>query len=139
MTTKDRRIPAPQDVPRIFSDDQVRQLAAVAKLPADANLPHFATAVRDAALLYIRDASTASDNEVHHGVDVLLRAADRALIARKRKDAAYENVAVRIEIDPQRWSDALVRRVDALRELSAQIDTAPPTRPAASPRMPRRP
>lgn len=32
---------------------------------------------------------------------------------------------LRIEFDPQRWSEALVRRVDALRELTTQIDGAP--------------
>jgi hypothetical protein len=32
---------------------------------------------------------------------------------------------IRIELDPQRWSDALIRRVDTLRDLSSQIETAP--------------
>jgi len=32
---------------------------------------------------------------------------------------------LRIEFEPQRWSDALVRRVGALRELTSQIDGAP--------------
>src|SRR4029077_8726868 len=54
-------------------------------------------AVREAALAYIGDASTASDKEVHHEVDGLLRAADRAVHARKHKDAACDKVAALIE------------------------------------------
>jgi len=94
---KDRRIPTPEEVPSIFDDKCIRELARTARLPRTANIPRFGVAVRDAALVYIRDASMASDNEVHHEVDGLLRAADRAVNARKRKDAACENVAVRIE------------------------------------------
>jgi len=33
---------------------------------------------------------------------------------------------LRVEVDPQRWSDALVARVDSLRELQQQIDASAP-------------
>ena len=51
---------------------------------------------------------------------------ERETLARtlERLDGKQE-WTLRIEFDPQRWSEALVRRVDALRELAAQIDGAP--------------
>jgi hypothetical protein len=94
---KDRRIPTPEEVPSIFDDKCIQELVGTARLPGTANIARFGVLVRDAALEYIRDANIASDNEVHHEVDGLLRAADRAVNARKRKDAACENVAIRIE------------------------------------------
>jgi hypothetical protein len=93
---KDRLTPTPEEVPSIFDDKCIRGLAR-RRLPRTANVARFGDLVRDAALEYIRDANIASDNEVHHEVDGLLRAADRAVNARKRRDAAFEKVAVRIE------------------------------------------
>jgi hypothetical protein len=75
---KERRIPEAQDVLRIFSDQRVRELAAEAKLPLGDDL-RFAAGVRETALIYIGEASAASDNEIHYEVDELLRAADRAV------------------------------------------------------------
>jgi hypothetical protein len=94
---KDRRIQTAEKLPSIFDDKCIRKLARTARLPPTANIQRFATAVREAALAYIGDASTASDNEVHHEVDGLLRAADRAVHARKHKDAACDKVAALIE------------------------------------------
>ena len=94
---KDRRIPAPEELPRTFDNKFVLDLVQEAKLSWAANIPRFSAAVREAAEVYIRDASTASDNKVHHEVDGLLRAAEYALSARKRKDVAFEKVAVQIE------------------------------------------
>jgi hypothetical protein len=94
---KDRRIPALEEVLLIFDDKCIRELAQTGGLPRTADIQRFANDVRDAARLYILEASIASNNEVHHEVDGLLRAADRAVKARKRKDAACENVALRIE------------------------------------------
>jgi hypothetical protein len=94
---KDWRVPTPEELPSIFDDKFIGGLAQTARLPPTAEIPRFAAAVRDAARLYIRDASVASINEVHHEVDRLLRAADRAVHARKRKDAACEIVAARVE------------------------------------------
>jgi hypothetical protein len=93
---KEWQIPKAQDVPRLFSDQRIRELAAEAKLPLGDDL-RFAAGVREAALIYISEASAASDNEVHYEVDALLRAADRAVKQRKNKDAAYEDVAKRVE------------------------------------------
>jgi hypothetical protein len=93
---KERRIPKTEDVPRIFSDQRIRELAAEAKLPLGDDL-RFAALAREAALIYIGEASTPSNNEVHNEVDGLLRAADRAVKQRKGKEAAYEDVARRRE------------------------------------------
>jgi hypothetical protein len=106
---KERRIPKAQDVPRIFSDQRIRELAAEAKLLLNDNL-RFAAGAREAALIYIGDASAASDNEVHHEVDELLRAADRAVKRPKHKDAAYEDVAKRIERLSERTRELLNER-----------------------------
>jgi hypothetical protein len=65
---EDRRTPAPEEVPRIFDDKCIRELARTARLPRTANIARFGILVRDAALEYIRDANVASDNEVHHEV-----------------------------------------------------------------------
>jgi hypothetical protein len=93
---KERRIPEAKDVPGIFSDQRIRKLAVEAKLPLG-DVLRFAAGAREAALIYMGNVGAASDNEVHHEVDELLRAADRALKRRKEKDAAYEDVAKRIE------------------------------------------
>jgi hypothetical protein len=106
---KERQIPKAQDVPRIFSDQRIRELAAEAKLPVGDDLS-FAAGVREAALIYISEASAASDNEVYYEVDELLRAADRAVKRRKNKDAAYEDVAKRIERLSERTRQLLNER-----------------------------
>lgn len=94
---KDRRIPTPEELPNTFDGEFIRGLARTARLPPTADIPRFTAAVLDAARLYIRDVSVASNNEVHHEVDRLLRAADRAVRARKRKDAACGVVAAQVE------------------------------------------
>ncbi len=93
---KERQIPKAQDVPRIFSHQRIRELAAEAKLPLGDAL-RFAALAREAALIYIGEASTPSGNEIHYEVDQLLRAADRAVKQRKGKEAACEDVARRFE------------------------------------------
>jgi hypothetical protein len=94
---KDRRIPTPEDLPRLFDDKCIRQLVRIDGRLRTANIPVFAAGVLEAAEVFVRDASATNDNEVHYEVDKLLRAAERAIRARKRKDAACEKVAVQIE------------------------------------------
>jgi hypothetical protein len=106
---KKRPIPKAEDVPRIFSDQRIRELAAKVKLPLGDDL-RFAAGVREAALIYISEASAASDNQVHHEVDELLRAADRAPKRHKNKDAAYEDVAKRVERLSERTRELLNER-----------------------------
>jgi hypothetical protein len=106
---KERRIPEARDVPGIFSDQRIRELAAEAGLPLGDDL-RFAAGVREAALIYIGEASTPSDNEIHHEVDELLRAADRAVKRHKNKEAAYEDVATRVERLSERTRKLLNKR-----------------------------
>jgi hypothetical protein len=102
---KDRRTP-----PCIFDNKCIAELARTAGLPSAANVPRFKAGIRKAALIYLREAGTPTDNEVYHEVDLLLRAADRAVSARKRKDAACEKVAVQIERLSERTRKLLSKR-----------------------------
>jgi hypothetical protein len=106
---KERWIPEAQDVPGIFSDQRIRELAAKAELPLGDDL-RFAAGVRDAALIYIRDTRATSDNKVHREIDELLRAADHAVKRRKCKDAAYEDVAKQVERLSERTRKLLNKR-----------------------------
>jgi hypothetical protein len=98
---KVRGIPALEEVPCIFSDGRVRQLAGVAKLPLDADLPCFAAAIRVAAETYIRAASIPSDNTVHREIKGLYSAA-----ARRR----HAEVAKRIDALSKRTRDFINKR-----------------------------
>jgi hypothetical protein len=55
---------------------------------------------------------------LHENADMLRKALDRL-------DGKQE-WTLRVELEPQRWSDALVSRVDSLRELQREIDSAAP-------------
>jgi hypothetical protein len=90
-------------VPRIFSDDNVRQLVAQAKLPLlpDADLLRFAAGLRSAAEIYIRDVRVADDNAVHHEIEALYRAAHRR---------RYEEAAEQIEGLSNRTRDFIKKR-----------------------------
>lgn len=100
-TKKVRATPSLDDVPRIFSDGRVRQLAADAKLPLDDGLPPFAAAIRIAAETYIRDANIPSDNAVHREIKALYNA------AAKRRHA---EVAERIDALSNRTRDFINKR-----------------------------
>jgi hypothetical protein len=101
-TTK-RRILAVRDVPQIFSDDNVRRLAAETKLPLppDTDLPRFAAGIRSAAEIYIRDVDTADNNAVHHEIKTLYSAANRR---------RYVETAKRIDSLSQRTRDFINER-----------------------------
>ena len=95
---KRRTILSATDVPLIFSDERVRLMVSAAKLaiPAD-KLPSFASDTRDAVLFLFREIGKPTSNEVHHQIAELVRAAVGAAKARKRPDAACENVARLVE------------------------------------------
>jgi hypothetical protein len=77
VPAKKRYILAARDVPQIFSDDRVRQLMAEAKLPLSGDeLRRFAASIRAAALVYIRDTNTVTDNDIRREIEALYRAAD---------------------------------------------------------------
>jgi hypothetical protein len=68
---------APDDMPVVFNDACIPELAALAKLPPSADLNVFAAGVREAARTYSRDARTRDDNELHHEIAALYNAAYR--------------------------------------------------------------
>src|SRR5262249_11955714 len=77
MLAKGRRIPTARDVRKIFKDECVRALAAEEKLRlSDDELRRFAASIRAGALVYIRDASAVSDDDIRREIEALHRAAD---------------------------------------------------------------
>jgi hypothetical protein len=76
-STKSRKPIGEQDVPRIFDDACIDELATIGRLPTDSNRKSFAEGIREAARIYAREAHTPTDNEVHAEIDALYRAAER--------------------------------------------------------------
>jgi hypothetical protein len=76
------------DVPSIFGDCCMRRLAAIAKLPASADLDAFAKGIREAASIYVREGREPTDNELHREITELHRAATAT---------RYDQVATLIE------------------------------------------
>jgi hypothetical protein len=74
---KDRRIPAPEELPRIFDDEFIRSLAHTAKLPLHADIPRFETAILDAARQYVAEKANPSDKAVGDEIKALYSAANR--------------------------------------------------------------
>jgi hypothetical protein len=88
---KSRRSIASEDIPRVFDDACLRELAS--ELPAGADLARFAEGVREAARIYAKDARIPTDNELHAEIAALQRAADRG---------QHDRVATLIEsVSPQ--------------------------------------
>ena len=75
------------DVPRVFSNANVRQMAKrVGYAPAES--PDVAEAVRAELLALLEDLARPTTNEVHYEIDTLVRAAIRATKARKQPGAS---------------------------------------------------
>ena len=74
---KDRRIPAPQELPRILDDKFIQGLTQQTKLSLSANIPRFAAAIRDAAKRYVAAMATPSDVTMRAEIEGLYSAADR--------------------------------------------------------------
>jgi len=72
---KSRSIITAEEVPVIFDDARVRDLAKTAKLPPSANMAAFAAGVRDAAWIFARDARIPTCNDLHAEIAELLKAA----------------------------------------------------------------
>jgi hypothetical protein len=65
------------DIRRIFDDACIDRLAAIGGLPVGADRKRFAEGVREAALIYARDARVPTDNELNAEIAALYRAAER--------------------------------------------------------------
>jgi hypothetical protein len=74
---KNRRIPAPEEVLRIFDDNCIEVLAKQANLSWAANVPRFAAGVRCAARQYVADQAIPSDRAVRDEIKALYSAANR--------------------------------------------------------------
>jgi hypothetical protein len=72
---KSRSIITADEVPVVFDDACVAELAKMAKLPPDADMDAFAKGLRDAARIFARDARIPTDNELHDEISKLHKAA----------------------------------------------------------------
>ena len=73
---KTRPIILAEDVPVIFHDNCIAELAKIARLPPGADAAAFAAGIREAACIFARDASMPTGNELHDEIDELFKAAD---------------------------------------------------------------
>jgi hypothetical protein len=71
---KVRRIIAAEEVAIAFSDAQVAELAKIAKLPPATNMGVLAEGLREAACIFVRDASVPTANELHGQIAELFKA-----------------------------------------------------------------
>jgi len=154
---KDRRIPAPQELPRILDDKFIQGLTQQTKLSLSANIPRFAAAIRDAAKRYVAAMATPSDVTMRAEIEGLSSAADRhryketatrigklskqtRAFIKKRGDRPMLSLAIP---DPQAFNDP-ARRDDAcettVRLLRVGVERGKPLlyAPNPQPRPPRR-
>ena len=102
---KDRRIPAPEELPRIFDEKFIGRLAETAKLPLHADIPRFAAAILGAARLYVADKAIPSDKAVRDEIKALYSAANRY---------RYNETATRISKISERTRALMKTRGDRL-------------------------
>jgi hypothetical protein len=100
---KDRRIPVPEELPRILDDKFIRDLAQQAKLPLDADIPRFAAEIRHAALRYVAVMTITSDRAMRDEIQALYSAAVRH---------RYKETATRIDKLSEQTRAFLKRRGD---------------------------
>jgi hypothetical protein len=79
VATRSKRPIATEEIPRIFDDACIEELAQIGKLPASADMKRFAEGIREAARLYAIDVREPNDNEVRAEVEKLYLAAERRL------------------------------------------------------------
>ncbi len=75
---KARKIIAEDEVPRVFDTDCIERLAAICQFPPTANLFCFGEGMREAALLFARDAREPDVNQVHDEIAALWNVVDPA-------------------------------------------------------------
>jgi len=88
VATRSKRPIATEEIPRIFDDACIEELAQIGKLPASADMKRFAEGIREAAHIYATDVREPNENEVRAEVEKLYLAAERRL---------YDQVAILIE------------------------------------------
>jgi hypothetical protein len=65
------------DIPTVFDEDCIRKLAAIAKLPANADLETFGWWIGAAADMFVREAGIPTANQVRNEIAALRKAAER--------------------------------------------------------------
>ena len=119
---KGRRIPAPEELPRIFDDKFILRLVEQAKLSWAANIPRLSAAIREAARQIVADKAIPSDRAVRDEIKALYSAANRH---------RYKETATRISKISERTRALLKTRGDrlglAIPEPEALRDHASPT------------
>ena len=98
---KSRRVIAKGSIASVFDDACIRRLAAIARLPQAGNMDCLAAGIRQAALLYARDAQEPSLNQLHNEIRQLHEAAQRG---------EYDQTAGLIETLTPPARDLLVER-----------------------------
>jgi hypothetical protein len=73
---KKRQAIAAADVPRVFNDERVEQLAAIGQLPDSADRRRFGESLREAALIYARDARSPTVGTIRDEIAALYNAVE---------------------------------------------------------------
>ena len=102
---KDRRVPAPEKLPRFFDDKFILDLAQQAKLSWAANVARFAAGIRHAERQYVVDKAIPSARAVRDEIKALYSAANRY---------RYKETATRISKISERTRALLKTRGDRL-------------------------
>jgi hypothetical protein len=76
-STKSKSAVTADQIPHIFDDACIEDLASIGKLPPHANRQRFAVGVREAARIYTTEIREPNDNEVRAEIESLYRAAER--------------------------------------------------------------
>jgi hypothetical protein len=76
-STKSKSAVTADQIPHIFDDACIEDLASIGKLPPQANRPRFAVGVREAARIYTTEIREPNDNEARAEIEKLHRAAKR--------------------------------------------------------------
>jgi hypothetical protein len=69
-------------VPVVFDDSCIKQLAALSELPSNADKARFGQSIRDAVLIYLRDASVPNHNDINREIAKLHQAAHHCRYAK---------------------------------------------------------
>ena len=76
-STKSKSAITADQIPHIFDDTCIENLARIGKLPPHANRQRFADSIREAARIYASEVREPNDNEVRAEIETLHRTAER--------------------------------------------------------------
>jgi hypothetical protein len=90
------------DVPRVFNDARIKDLAKIGHLPVDADRQRFADGVRKAACVYAMGAQKPNNNTMRDEIEQFHRAAARP----KQKDTRVANLVAKLSPETLQWLKA---------------------------------